>query len=355
MTEIPDNRCGFCFDASTVSGYGETCCWRPVWRDYDRCLWHTDVADKPREEMKELAANENNRLDGTILREISLVGVEWFENCTLLGAKIDGVDMRETDLRNVDLRESRLNDVDARRADFRDANLEDGSFTMTDLRGANLVGTRLDQTVFSNVRVSRSTEFGTISVYEQRLKNTDAEGEIERYAQAAVWHYREIQNLFETNALPVEARAYYMREKDMRRRIAWHVGNYPRALKAEGARWVTGYGMSPWRVLGTSLFVIVFSAIAFPTTGGLEESITRPGGTEQTIQWDIDRSETGQYRLLVFIFLRSLYFSTITFTTLGYGDIQPVGNIARAIAGIESLAGSLLMALLVFVLSRRIE
>jgi hypothetical protein len=305
--------------------------------------------------METLAEAENNRLDGAILREVSLVGVEWFENCTLLGAKIDGVDMRETDLRNVDLREGHVNDVDARGADFRDANLEDGSFTTTDLRGANLVSTRLDQTVFNNVRVSRSTEFGTISVYEKRLKGTETASEIERYAQAAVWHYREIQNLFKTNALPVEARAYYMREKDMRRRIAWHAGNYPRALKAEGARWVTGYGMSPWRVLGTSLTVIVLSAVAFPTTGGLEESITRAGGTEQTIRWDVDRSETGQYRLLVSIFLRSLYFSTITFTTLGYGDIQPIGTIARAIAAIESLAGSLLMALLVFVLSRRIE
>jgi len=52
------------------------------------------------------------------------------------------------------------------------------------------------------------------------------------------------------------------------------------------------------------------------------------------------------------VLFKSVYFSVVTFATLGYGDIQPIGLIARLLAGLEALLGALLAALLVFVLSR---
>lgn len=50
-------------------------------------------------------------------------------------------------------------------------------------------------------------------------------------------------------------------------------------------------------------------------------------------------------------FEQALYFSTVTFTTVGYGDITPVG-INQALAGIEAYLGMLInIALLGYVLS----
>jgi voltage-gated potassium channel Kch len=49
----------------------------------------------------------------------------------------------------------------------------------------------------------------------------------------------------------------------------------------------------------------------------------------------------------------TLYFSLVTFTTLGYGDVQPIGTTARLLASIESFLGALLLALVVFVIGRR--
>ena len=51
-------------------------------------------------------------------------------------------------------------------------------------------------------------------------------------------------------------------------------------------------------------------------------------------------------------FLDALYFSVVTFTSLGYGDIRPVGG-ARLLAGIESLLGVFAISLFVFVFCRR--
>ncbi|HIC62018.1 MAG TPA: two pore domain potassium channel family protein [Marine Group III euryarchaeote] len=49
-----------------------------------------------------------------------------------------------------------------------------------------------------------------------------------------------------------------------------------------------------------------------------------------------------------------LYYSVVTFTTLGYGDIVPVGPLAKMLSITEALSGVFLMSLLVVTLSRRI-
>ena len=51
-------------------------------------------------------------------------------------------------------------------------------------------------------------------------------------------------------------------------------------------------------------------------------------------------------------FLESLYFSGITFTTIGYGDIAPIG-VTRFIAVIEGFLGVLLISSFLVSLVRR--
>jgi hypothetical protein len=51
----------------------------------------------------------------------------------------------------------------------------------------------------------------------------------------------------------------------------------------------------------------------------------------------------------------TLYFSLITLTTVGYGDIVPVANLARAIATIEALTGQLYLVSVVAVVIARFE
>jgi len=51
---------------------------------------------------------------------------------------------------------------------------------------------------------------------------------------------------------------------------------------------------------------------------------------------------------------RGLYFSIITFTTIGYANVAPHGPLSRILVGIESLVGAILIALFVYVLGRRV-
>ena len=48
-----------------------------------------------------------------------------------------------------------------------------------------------------------------------------------------------------------------------------------------------------------------------------------------------------------------LYFSMVTFTTLGYGDLYPNPGFPRALAAGEAVLGMILMSLFTVVLARK--
>lgn len=52
-------------------------------------------------------------------------------------------------------------------------------------------------------------------------------------------------------------------------------------------------------------------------------------------------------------FVRMLYFSAVTITTLGYGDIVPITNRARLAIAFESIVGLIIIGLFVGSLARR--
>jgi hypothetical protein len=50
---------------------------------------------------------------------------------------------------------------------------------------------------------------------------------------------------------------------------------------------------------------------------------------------------------------RYFYFSVVTFTTLGYGDLRPVHPISHLISSIEAFVGMFMMALFVLTFGRK--
>lgn len=54
-------------------------------------------------------------------------------------------------------------------------------------------------------------------------------------------------------------------------------------------------------------------------------------------------------------FWDNLYFSIVTFTSLGYGDIQPVGLLGRALASVEIISGLIFFGILLTFLNHRIN
>jgi hypothetical protein len=97
-------------------------------------------------------------------------------------------------------------------------------------------------------------------------------------------------------------------------------------------RLLFGYGERPVRVLIASAMIILLCAFFYSHQGALEY---RSGPTEPS-------------------FFQGLYFSTITFTTLGYGDLYPAPDgFSRHLAMAEAVAGGCLIALFIVCLAKR--
>ena len=342
----PAERCGYEQPVITKEDVGAVCCWRPVWEGRERCVWHADEDEKPREAFEAHPPERGERLDGAVLRGAFLTGADWLVGGTLIGADFSGAIIRSTDFTGTDVRRANFRNADARGAVFNGANVEDAEFVYTEIQGASFEKALFDRALFREAHVDRNTQFGDRVAYEATLETVEDEKFVVT-AEAAIWTYKELQRLFGENALPETERCYYLREKDLRRRVARARGHYGRAVRLEGTRWVTRYGTSPSRVIASSLTLIVVCTLLYPLTDGIRET-----ATDTVIAYRFGGPVGTQLRELPSILFTSLYFSVTTFGTLGYGDIQPVGTAARALASVESLLGALLLALLVYVLTR---
>ena len=125
-----------------------------------------------------------------------------------------------------------------------------------------------------------------------------------------------------------EDRCHY-KYKDLTRRVTkgrrlW------RACDWAVMKWCLGYGIYTKRILATAVGVILAFAGLYHAVAGPET---------------IDHFDEGPFG--------SIYFSIITFTTLGYGDYQPLGWLRYA-AGLEALLGLTLVAVFTVSYARKL-
>ena len=104
-------------------------------------------------------------------------------------------------------------------------------------------------------------------------------------------------------------------------------------------RLLFGYGERPIRVLGAGAVVILLCGLFYCSDAA-----------SFVFQYGLEISRQPDHLTL----MEGLYYSIVTFTTLGFGDIYPAADIlTRAVTMLESLAGACLMALFVVTLSKR--
>jgi len=117
--------------------------------------------------------------------------------------------------------------------------------------------------------------------------------------------------------------------------------NFWRWLKNSVIWSVTGYGERPLRTILTALFIILFFATFFGIMDAVDGKEEPEEGEEEK-----EERELG--------FTEYIYFSVVTFTTLGYGDYSPKRVWYFQIAAtIEAFLGAFMMALFVFVFTRK--
>jgi hypothetical protein len=246
-----------------------------------------------------------------------------------------GYDLRDTDLYRADLQNAHLFALDLRGSSLMKADLRGANLHCCDLRDCNLLGVQLDGARLDNVIWDRRLRQERQGLAHQRRGDTAA---AHRCYEEAEETYRNLRLHLEKAGLFGQAGLFFHREMVMRRRqLPRYSGRHLLSLLVD---LFSGYGEKPLNVVLFSIVLILICSLLYFLVG-----IQHSG---QSLGLALERDWLTNLDDLA----DCLYFSVVTFTTLGYGDITPHG-LARPIAAFEAFAGSFTMALFVVVFVKK--
>ena len=297
------------------------------------CFWHDKTIDKSGLELSERL--ENFAADGGLLQGIALKRANLRNVNLVRRGSTSGYDMRNADLYRADMRGAHLFNLDLEGASLMKANLNEANLHCTNLHNTNLLGVNLQSARLDNVKIGSHVQQEAIAVSAD--KQQDRAKAADHYEQSEEI-YRNLRKAAESDGLFTLAGHCAHRELTMRRK------QFPKFSKQRiVSKFVDifcGYGEKPVNVISFSIMLIMFCAVLFFLFG------VQSGNGVLRLSFDLSFYENMSN------FFSTVYFSVVTFTTLGYGDIQPIG-LSRLVATIEAFVGSFALALYVVVFVKK--
>lgn len=320
--ELYDGQCKYMFSDGKR-------CTEDVYEMDDYCFWHSPDVSKEGKDIKpilEIKIRNGESLEGFNLSKANL------QRVNLVKANLKNVKLDRANLRYGSLFGANLEGASLFKTDFESANLKNAN-----LDNADLLGTNLDKTKFERVFIGKDNIVKNEIEGDKALEKGDKKHAHAKYVEAEEI-YRNIKNNYKAQGLTTEVGDFFYREMRVKRKLMSKY-SLPR-LWAKLIDFTCGYGEKPYKIISASLFFMMINAIIFCFTGysfsGSEHSL----GFHQSIIENIE------------VILKSVYFSIVTFTTLGYGDITPIG-FSRFFAVTEAFLGAFMMALFVLTISKK--
>lgn len=297
------------------------------------CFWHDPTESKSRpgikQELEELAQSGHN-LEGFSLARADLQGI----NLVRHGHR-QGFNLRRCDFYRCNLSGAHLFHADLSEASLMKANLNSANLHFANLENANLLGIKLDEAKIENVNWGQALMHEVKAQLALKQKQSEQANAFFQQAEEICRHIRkasERQGLFEL------AGRFFHKEMIMRR-YQMPMLSFQRCI-SKLVDIFCGYGEKPSRVVLFSMGFIAVCGLVYAILGIKDGGVMLQLSTQQSI-WENSRA-----------LMNTLYYSVVTFTTLGYGDLVPIGW-SRLVAALEAFVGSFTLALFVVVFVKK--
>ncbi|MCL1144107.1 ion channel [Shewanella gaetbuli] len=299
------------------------------------CYWHDPriIKNNPDDKARlEAFARGGGMLRGIYLKRAELSGIDLVKHHSKAGFDMSHAELYRANLKGAHMFNLNLNHASIMKADLRDANVHCANFTNTNLLGVKWNGAKIE-----NICVGKQIK------QEKLARDAEKLGEEEialDYFEQAEEIYRDLRKSADREGLFAMAGDFMRKELIMRRHQMprWSMER----IISKSIDLFCGYGEAPLRVIGFSLALILVCAICYFFTGLSYDN--------QIHQFHFSNSIIQNISL----FFNCIYYSVVTFTTLGYGDFTPIG-FSRAIAAIEAFTGSFTIALFVVVFVKKMN
>lgn len=297
------------------------------------CFWHDPTIDKSGMDLKEKLENiarDGQSMEGFHLARANLEGINLVRHGGKTGYSLARADLYRTNLRGAHMFKVDLSEASLMKADCREANLH-----FADFRDANLLGAKLDNAKIENVNWGKRLLHERMGHEALKAHRRPEAMDYFEQGEEICRHLRKVgeaQGLFELSG------TFFYKEMIMRR-LQMPILSAQRWVSALVDRFC-GYGERPARVIIFSMSFVFICAFLYFLMG--------IGSGGELISLDLNKS-VGEN---IITFFKTLYFSVVTFTTLGYGDIVPIGP-SKVLAAIEAFTGSFTLALFVVVFVKK--
>lgn len=219
------------------------------------------------------------------------------EKANFSGNDLSALNLSGSNLTRANLANCNIQSANAQDARLLEANIQHANLAGTDIKGADLRSANLAHSKADGIQYNRQTKFRGIRLegcYGSRRFRRSAEDQdfIEEFKQAHPTYY-----------------------------WIWMV--------------LTDCGRSLVRVVAWSLALSIAFGLIYYTLGESSFHI----GNENGLKWNL---------------FTTLYYSVVTFTTLGFGDITPSTPIAAAIVMVEVVIGYVMLGILISILATKV-
>lgn len=247
-----------------------------------------------------------------------------FKNCNMEKSLFENIDLHNTRFKNTNLKGSIFKNVYMNKVYISDC----------DLRSCNIINPDIEEFEFEDDYITKFDEYTFIDKIKIDKK-------YKKSYEIAFKVYKSVALKFEANRLFNNAGEYYYISKCMQYKYSKGLSKFKLAIF-----WLLcGYGERPTFALVTSIEIVLIFAILYMITG------------LNTGSYEINYSKFifNELYLANFNedFMKSLYFSIVTFTTVGYGDITPK-SLSILLSGLEMFLGVTMVGIWTATLARKI-